>query len=203
MGPLASRGALDELEEQVDDATARGARLLMGGKRRADSPGNFFEPTLLADVPNDAVVMQEESFGPLVPVAPVDDDNEAIARMNDTHYGLTASVWTRDAARAERFGREVQAGTIYQNRCDFLDPALEHAQGRGIGQHDTGSLRSHDSPQCLQIDVSLPVSRDFTHLVTTHGRRGRVGPGWRVARLPRATRARASRARHVGHSRPV
>lgn len=124
MGPLASRGALGVLEEQVDDAVARGGKLLLGGRRLAETAGNFFEPTLLAGVPNDAIVMQEESFGPLMPVLPVADDDEAIARMNDTHYGLTASVWTRDPERADRFGREVQAGTIYQNRCDFLDPAL-------------------------------------------------------------------------------
>lgn len=124
MGPLASRGALKELEEQVDDAVARGGKLLLGGKRMADTMGNFFLPTLLGGVPNNAVVMQEESFGPLLPVLAVDSDDEAIQHMNDTHYGLTASVWTRDRERAERFGREVQAGTIYQNRCDFLDPAL-------------------------------------------------------------------------------
>lgn len=124
MGPLASRGALKVLQEQVDDAVARGAKLLLGGAPLPDTQGNFFEPTLLDGVPNDATVMQEESFGPLLPVLAVADDDEAIAMMNDTHYGLTASVWTRDPERADRFGREVQAGTIYQNRCDFLDPAL-------------------------------------------------------------------------------
>jgi acyl-CoA reductase-like NAD-dependent aldehyde dehydrogenase len=137
MGPLASRPALDVLRQQVDDATARGGRLLLGGKRRADSPGNFFEPTLLADVPNDALVMQEESFGPLLPVLAVADDDEAVLRMNDTRYGLTASVWTRDPDRAERFGRDVQAGTIYQNRCDFLDPALPWTGYRDSGKGST------------------------------------------------------------------
>jgi acyl-CoA reductase-like NAD-dependent aldehyde dehydrogenase len=124
MGPLASRGALNTLDKQVADAIARGGKLLLGGKRLANTAGNFFEPTLLDGVPNDALVMQEESFGPLMPVLPVADDEEAIAMMNDTRYGLTASVWTLDPERADRFGREVQAGTIYQNRCDFLDPAL-------------------------------------------------------------------------------
>jgi acyl-CoA reductase-like NAD-dependent aldehyde dehydrogenase len=137
MGPLAGRGALDVLQEQVDDAVARGGRLLLGGRRLAGSPGNFFEPTLLADVPNDAVVMQEESFGPLMPVLAVADDDEAIRMMNDTHYGLTASVWTRDPERADRFGREVEAGTIYQNRCDFLDPALPWTGYRDSGKGST------------------------------------------------------------------
>ena len=124
MGPLASRSALDALDEQVADAIARGARLLVGGKRLPGTQGNFFEPTLLADCPHDSLVMQEESFGPLLPVACVEGDDEAIERMNDCRFGLTASVWTQDADRAERFGREVEAGTIFQNRADYLDPAL-------------------------------------------------------------------------------
>jgi acyl-CoA reductase-like NAD-dependent aldehyde dehydrogenase len=148
LGPLARKEALDVLEAQVADALKRGARLLAGGKRATVTssasvsstsssiakPASarsstrphdlFFEPTLLVDCPNDALVMQEESFGPLVPVARVKDDDEAIAKMNDSRYGLTASVWTKDAARAERFARELEAGTVFQNRCDYLDPSL-------------------------------------------------------------------------------
>ncbi len=124
LGPLASASALDVLEGQVKDAVRRGAKLLLGGRRVPGEKGNFFPPTLLADVPNGAAVMQEESFGPVLPVARVKDDREALARMADTRYGLTASVWTRSRARAERFARELEAGTIFQNRCDFLDPAL-------------------------------------------------------------------------------
>jgi acyl-CoA reductase-like NAD-dependent aldehyde dehydrogenase len=140
MGPLASKGALTVLQEQVDDAVAHGAKLLLGGKRLPDTTGNFYEPTLLTGVPNNAQVMQEESFGPLLPVLAVDNDEQSIELMNDTHYGLTASVWTRDADRADRFGREVQAGTIYQNRCDFLDPALPWT---GYLDSGKGSTLSH------------------------------------------------------------
>ena len=136
---LASRGALDELEEQVNDAVKRGARLLIGGKRQEDTPGNFFQPTLLADVPNDALVMQEESFGPLVPVASVENDEEALEKMNDTRFGLTASIWTRDLERAERMSRSLRAGTIFQNRCDYLDPALPWT---GWGESGKGSTLS-------------------------------------------------------------
>ena len=124
LGPLASRGALDFLEEQVRDAVGRGASLLTGGAWTPDCAGNFFQPTLLAGVPNDAAVMQEESFGPVLPVLGVADDEEALACMRDTRFGLTASVWTSDQERAERFARSIDAGTIFQNRCDFLDPAL-------------------------------------------------------------------------------
>jgi acyl-CoA reductase-like NAD-dependent aldehyde dehydrogenase len=139
MGPLASRAALDTLEGQVDDAVRRGARLLLGGRRVPDMRGNFFPPTLLADVPNEAEVMQEESFGPLLPLRAVDDDAEALRLMNDTRYGLTASVWTSDRERAEQFAAELRAGTIYQNRCDYLDPALPWT---GVGDSGKGSTLS-------------------------------------------------------------
>ena len=121
LGPLARREGLETVEAQVQDAVLRGAKVLAGGRR---GKGWFFEPTLIAGVPKDASAMREETFGPLVPVASVPSDDEAIARMNDSRYGLTASVWTRSAERAERFVREVEAGTVYQNRCDYLDPAL-------------------------------------------------------------------------------
>jgi acyl-CoA reductase-like NAD-dependent aldehyde dehydrogenase len=68
--------------------------------------------------------MREETFGPVLPTRSVASDDEAIALMNQSAYGLTASVWTRDPSRAERFARELEAGTIYQNRCDYLDPSL-------------------------------------------------------------------------------
>lgn len=135
LGPLAIREALDRLDRQVEDAVRRGARVLLGGRRLAGVPGNFFPPTLLSDVPNDAEAMQEETFGPLVPVLPVADDDEALARMDETRFGLTASIWTRDRGRAERFAARLEAGTVYQNRCDVLDPALPWTGARhsGIG----------------------------------------------------------------------
>src|SRR5262249_26291780 len=124
MGPLVDAAALAKVEEHVGDAVARGARLLCGGRRPDDLRGWFYAPTLLADVPDDALVMREETFGPVLPVRAVKDDAEALARMNDSRYGLTASVWTRDPVRAHRFARALEAGTVYQNRCDYLDPSL-------------------------------------------------------------------------------
>lgn len=135
MGPLARRQALPFLEGQVKETVRRGGRLVLGGKGVKGMKGNFFEPTLLADVPNQAKAMQEESFGPLVPVLSVKDDGEALAGMNDSRYGLTASIWTRDRMRAELFAREMEAGTVFQNRCDYLDPCLPWTGAResGIG----------------------------------------------------------------------
>ncbi len=120
LGPLANPSASADLEQQVQEAVKQGARLLCGGK--AASP--FFPPTLVADCPQDSVLMQEESFGPILPVHPVDSDEEALQKMNDSRYGLTASVWTKDLSRAEWFAQRLDTGTVFQNRCDFLDPEL-------------------------------------------------------------------------------
>jgi acyl-CoA reductase-like NAD-dependent aldehyde dehydrogenase len=133
MGPLAEAGRQDLLERQVDDAVRRGARLLLGGRRLEGSLRRFFPPTLLAEVPNDAVAMQEESFGPLLPVQAVSGDEEALARMEDSRFGLTASIWTRDRERAERLAREIETGTVYQNRCDDLEPSLPWTGARSSG----------------------------------------------------------------------
>jgi acyl-CoA reductase-like NAD-dependent aldehyde dehydrogenase len=136
MGPLASRSALDALEEKIAEAQSLGAKLIMGGKRLA-TKGNFFPPTLLANVVNHSRIMQEETFAPVLPVHPVKDDDEAFARMNDTAFGLTASVWTRNAKRAERFAQDLDAGTVFQNRCDYLDPALPWTGARDSGKGST------------------------------------------------------------------
>lgn len=140
LGPLALRPALPVLERQVEDAVAQGARLLAGGRRATGRRGSFFPPTLLVDVPNRAALMQEESFAPIVPIRRVDGDDEAITLMNDTRFGLTASVWTDDPERAERIAREVNAGTIFQNRCDVIDPELPWT---GWGESGRGSTMSH------------------------------------------------------------
>jgi acyl-CoA reductase-like NAD-dependent aldehyde dehydrogenase len=124
MGPLATPAGFDDLEEKVTQAQALGARLIMGGKRLTKTRGNFFPPTLLANVVNHARIMQEESFAPILPVHPVANDEEALVRMNDSSFGLTASVWTKSTKRAEKFAQDLNAGTVYQNRCDYLDPAL-------------------------------------------------------------------------------
>lgn len=134
LGPMASKAGIDTLEAQVEDAVGRGARVLCGGERSAD--GRFFPATVVADCPNDADIMQDESFGPLIPVARVRSDDDALARMNDSRFGLTASVWTSDRDRAERFATELEAGTVYQNRCDYLDPEQPWTgvkdSGRGV-----------------------------------------------------------------------
>jgi acyl-CoA reductase-like NAD-dependent aldehyde dehydrogenase len=139
LGPLVDRGALEKVEAHVQDALLRGAHLECGGRRAPDLAGFFYEPTLLADCPDDADTMREETFGPVMPVHSVESDDEAVARMNDSRFGLTASVWTRAPARAERFARDLEAGTVFQNRCDYLDPSLPWT---GVKESGLGSTLS-------------------------------------------------------------
>jgi acyl-CoA reductase-like NAD-dependent aldehyde dehydrogenase len=136
LGPLATSDAPGELERQIADARARGARVLCGGERATvGGKGRFFAPTLVEGVPRDAPLAQEESFGPLALVERVEDDAEALARMNDCRYGLTASVWTGSEERAIALGRRLEVGTVFMNRCDYLDPGLPWvgAKASGLG----------------------------------------------------------------------
>lgn len=123
IGPLAQAKALAFLQRQVDQAVQRGARLLTGGKR-APGRGYFFEPAVLVDVDHSMDLMREESFGPVIGIMPVDSEEAGIQLMNDSPYGLTASIWTEDAGRGEALAARTAAGTVYVNRCDYLDPEL-------------------------------------------------------------------------------
>ena len=123
IGPLTRRAQLDVLRRQVADARRKGASLLCGGsaiKRK----GSWFAPTVLANVDHSMLVMREESFGPIIGIQAVADDAAAIGLMNDTEYGLTAGVYTHDAARARRILSRVHAGSVYWNCCDRVSPRL-------------------------------------------------------------------------------
>jgi acyl-CoA reductase-like NAD-dependent aldehyde dehydrogenase len=125
LGPMAQPTQPSFIEAQVRQAVAAGARLLSGGHAvHAGGKGRFFEPTLLADVGQRLDVMRVETFGPVLPVVAVDSDEEALAAMNDSELGLTASVWTKDRDRAARLAQRLEVGTVYMNQCDTLDPAL-------------------------------------------------------------------------------
>jgi len=139
LGPLARAGQLDVLEDQVRDAVAQGAKLLTGGARRGGA-GWYFEPTVLAGVDHRMKVMREESFGPIIGIQEVAGDDEAVARMNDTEYGLTASVYTRDGERARRVLSQVNAGTVYWNCCDRVSPQLPWTGRRHSGIGSTLSV---------------------------------------------------------------
>jgi acyl-CoA reductase-like NAD-dependent aldehyde dehydrogenase len=123
IGAITRAAQLDVLDAQVADAQAKGARVLCGG-RRLPGPGNHFPPTVLTHVNHSMELMREESFGPIVGIQKVDGDAEALGLMNDTRYGLTAAVYTRDEAAARELLAQVRAGTVYWNCCDRVSPRL-------------------------------------------------------------------------------
>ncbi len=129
IGPLTRRAQLDLLTAQVEDARSKGGAVRLGG-HRLERPGNWFEPTVVTGASHAMELMREESFGPIIGIQEVASDAEALARMNDTRYGLTAGVYTPDEARARAILARVNAGSVYWNCCDRVSPRLPWS-GRG------------------------------------------------------------------------
>jgi succinate-semialdehyde dehydrogenase/glutarate-semialdehyde dehydrogenase len=131
---------LKTVQEHVMEAVEKGARVLTGGVRREDLKGYFYEPTVLVDVNHSMLCMREETFGPTLPIMVFETDEEAIKLANDTKYGLTASVWTRDLKRGERVAKKIEAGSVLVN---------DHAMSYGLvetpwqGMKESGIGRSH------------------------------------------------------------
>jgi acyl-CoA reductase-like NAD-dependent aldehyde dehydrogenase len=134
IGAITRAPQLQVLEAQVADAKAKGAKLLAGGQRGA-GPGNWFEATVFSDVNHGMELMREESFGPVIGIQKVSGDDEAVRLMNDTRYGLTAGVYTRDEQRARRLLAQVRAGSVYWNCCDRVSPRLPWS---GVGDSGVG-----------------------------------------------------------------
>jgi len=158
VGPMTLESQRLVVEEHVRDAVARGARVLAGGERPA-GPGLFYPPTVLADVDHTMRVMREETFGPVLPIMAVKDLDEAIARANDSDYGLTASGWTRSRKAAERLQRELRAGVVTINDCvsSIGEPTAPYGgMGQsGIGRsHGVVGLRELVQPKYLTWDAS-------------------------------------------------
>ncbi len=125
LGPMAHKRFAQVVREQIAEATAKGARALVDPKLfPQDDGGAYLAPQVLVDVDHSMTIMREETFGPAVGIMKVRDDAEALALMNDSKYGLTASLWTGDAERAARLGEQIETGTVFMNRADYLDPAL-------------------------------------------------------------------------------
>lgn len=137
IGPMANTRFAAEVRAQIDEAVADGATALIDPSPEDDG-GAYLTPQVLIDVTHDMRVMRDESFGPVVCIMPVKDDAEAIALMNDSQFGLTAAIFTCDAAAADSIGQRLQSGTVFMNRCDYLDPALcwtgckDTGQGAGL-----------------------------------------------------------------------
>ena len=130
VGPVISKRSADTIRAQIDDAVSKGAIDSTPFNRSFASPppdGNYVKPTLLTNVTHDMDVMNDETFGPVIPVMSVGDDEEAVRLMNDSEFGLTASIWTRDVAKGEELAQQVEAGTVFVNRCDFPSPVSHSA----------------------------------------------------------------------------
>jgi acyl-CoA reductase-like NAD-dependent aldehyde dehydrogenase len=159
LGPLVRTAAADAVRAQVRSAVSAGARPAIEEREFARSqPGSpYLAPQLLLDAPARSSVMREEIFGPVAGVMKVRSDAEAVAHMNDSAFGLSAAVWTRDAAAAERLGAEVETGTFFQNRCDYLDPALAWTGVKDSGRGCTLSVIGYEHltrPKSFHLRVS-------------------------------------------------
>ena len=152
LGPMAHVRFADEVRAQTAQAIADGAIARIDPARFPQDGGAYLMPQILTNVTHDMRVMREESFGPVVGIMAVKDDAEAIRLMNDSDFGLTASLWTKDAARAEAIADQIETGTVFMNRADYLDPGLcwtgckDTGRGGGlsvIGYHNLTRPKSY------------------------------------------------------------
>jgi acyl-CoA reductase-like NAD-dependent aldehyde dehydrogenase len=160
IGAVTMPRQLDIIESHVQDAVAKGARVLTGGRRRP-GPGQFFEPTVLVDVDHTMDAMTEETFGPTLPIMKVRDAEEAIRLANDSQYGLAGSVFTKDIARGEAIARRIESGAVDVNDAMVGYTALELPMGgwkaSGLGsRHGAGGIRKYCAQQSLLVTRFAP-----------------------------------------------
>jgi acyl-CoA reductase-like NAD-dependent aldehyde dehydrogenase len=147
LGPMAQLRLADTVRRHNADAIAKGAKGLINAEKfTANREGTpYLAPQIFTDVNHDMLVMNEESFGPVIGIMPVKDDAEAIRLMNDSQYGLTAALFTQDMAAAERIGEQLETGTVFMNRADYLDPGLAWTGVKNTGRGTTLSLMGYDA----------------------------------------------------------
>jgi acyl-CoA reductase-like NAD-dependent aldehyde dehydrogenase len=132
IGPLTRKDQIEVLNKQIKDAVDKGAKLLCGGKQ-ISSKGYYFEPAVLVNVNHSMAIMKDESFGPVIGIQKVSGDEEALKLMNDTEYGLTASVYSKDRSRADKILRRLNTGSVYWNCCDRVSPYLPWSGRKNSG----------------------------------------------------------------------
>ncbi len=151
LGPVVRASNARAIQEQIDAAVAAGARTHIDPESFSARGLPYLPPQILTGVSHDMALMRDETFGPCVGIMPVSGDREAVERMNDSRYGLTASIWTRDIDAAQSIGAELHTGTVFANRCDALDPALAWVGARASGRGCTLSFLGY-------IELTRPQS---------------------------------------------
>lgn len=167
MGSLISAGQLATVQQHVDEAVAKGARVLAGGKARPDIGPLVYEPTVLDGVTPEMAVCGEETFGPVVSVYGFRTEDEAVERANATDYGLNASVWSRDTGRARAIGARLQAGTVnvnegYSAGWGSMDAPMGGFKSSGLSRrHGREGLLKYTEPQTVAVQRLLPIDAPF------------------------------------------
>ncbi len=157
LGPVVRTRNAEMIQSQIQAAIGAGARALIDTKFAGAERGlPYVAPQVLVDVTHDMELMREETFGPAIGIMKVGDDDEAIAHMNDSRFGLTAAIWTTDIERAERMGVQLETGTVFMNRCDYLDPELAWVGVKDSGRGCTLSSVGFES-------LTRPKSFHFRH----------------------------------------
>ncbi|MDQ3932862.1 MAG: aldehyde dehydrogenase family protein [Actinomycetota bacterium] len=197
MGPLLDPAHWERVCALVDDAVAKGATLLVGGPHKANGPGCYYRPTVLTGVSQSMRLLQEETFGPVIPVMAFDDDDEAVRLANDSRYGLGASIWTRDRPAARAMAARIQAGMVWINEHLYshaapMTPWLG-VKDSGIGVvHSKYGLQAMTRPKLLSTNFGPLPPALFPHnaaleaatftmlnVFTARGIGRRLGTAWR------------------------
>jgi succinate-semialdehyde dehydrogenase/glutarate-semialdehyde dehydrogenase len=192
MGSLASATQLETVVAHVDDAVSKGAEVLAGGRARPDVGPYFYEPTLLGRVADGMTLFRDETFGPVVAVSTFSDEEEVIARANDSDYGLNFSLWTRDTRRGLEIGSRLQAGTVnvnegYISGWASVDAPMGGMKASGLGRrHGADGITKYTESQTVAIQKLAPIAPPpgvpyplWTRLMTLSLRLLRRVPGMR------------------------
>jgi succinate-semialdehyde dehydrogenase/glutarate-semialdehyde dehydrogenase len=149
---------LDVIESHVRDAVEKGARVLAGGRRNPNEPGLFYEPTILSDVTHEMAIMRDETFGPVLPIMRVSDEDEALRLANDSRYGLNANVWTRNKHKGVEMAKAIESGCVVVNDC-MITYGLPESPFGGVKQSGIGRVNGESGLKAFCQTQSIVIDR--------------------------------------------